>query len=84
MTWTMSQIFCIKILIFLFLFSTDKPASVSSLAAAKSENRAALEKFSRKQRSLLHNQGNQCYVTTVLQYLLANEEFRSKALLKLE
>ena len=52
--------------------------------AAKLENKAALQKFSRKLRSHLHNKGNQCYATTVLHYLLSNEEFRSQVLLKLE
>ena len=55
---------------------------MSSLAAAKSENKAALEKFGRKQRSLLQNQGNQCYATTPLHYLLSNKEFRSEVLLR--
>ena len=55
-----------------------------SVAAAKVDNKAELQKFGRKHRSQLHNRGNQCYATTVLQYLLANEDFRSKVLLKLE
>ena len=56
----------------------------SSVAAAKLDNKAALEKFGRKQRSLLHNQGNQCYATTPLHYLLSNKEFRSEVLAKME
>ena len=43
-----------------------------------------MDNFSKKQRSFLYNKGNQCYATTVLQYLLANEEFRGQVLLKLE
>ena len=56
----------------------------SSVAAAKLDNKAALEKFGRKQRSLLHNQGNQCYATTPLHFLLSIKEFRSEVLVKLD
>ena len=65
-----------------FVIFVGKPESVSSLVAAKLENAAALEKFGRKQRSLLQNQGNQCYATTPLHYLLSNKEFQSEVLLR--
>ena len=65
-----------------FVIFVGKPESVSSLVAAKLENAAALEKFGRKQRSLLQNQGNQCYATTPLHYLLSIKEIRSEVLLR--
>ena len=66
------------------VFLSGKALSVTSLAAAKVENTKLLDKFERKARSLIHNQGNQCYATTVLHYLLSMPDFREQIALLLK
>ena len=76
MIWTMSLAICITSPLSFFL-QKKSYQEAPYVTAAKVKNSIALEKFRRKQRSLLHNQGYQCFPTTVLQYSLYDLDLHS-------